>query len=344
MDTSPLRCELPIIQAPMAGGPSTPDLTAAVNRAGGLGSVAAGYLTPDQLRTTLADTRRLTDAPFGVNLFCPSTPADPSVVRAYAERIGPESVRLGVPLGEPRWEDDHFDDKLGIVASGRVAMVSFTFGCPDPGTVEELHSAGCSVAVAVTSSAEARVAESADADLLVVQGTEAGGHQASFLDRAPNVRPLATLLAEVRETTGVPLVASGGIMTGAQVAEAVRSGAVGVQVGTVFLCCPEAGTSAPYRRALTEGTYPDTMLTRAFSGRYARGLVNRFAAAYSDAAPEAYPEIHHLTRPLRAAATRAGDPGTPNLWAGTGWRAVTSAPAERIVRRLASELHGAPGS
>ena len=127
-------------------------------------------------------------------------------------------------------------------------------------------------------------------------------------------------------------------MTGAQVAEVLNRGAVGAQLGTIFLCCPEAGTSATYRRALLDRTYPDTVITRAFSGRYARGLANEFALTYGDAAPEAYPEIHHLTRPLRAAAAEAGDPSTPNLWAGEGWRRVTSASAQAIVRRIAGEL------
>ena len=344
MIASSLPNELPILQAPMAGGPSTPALTAAVSRAGGFGFLAAGYLTPDQLRSTLADTRQLTGAPVGVNVFCPSAPSDRAPVEAYADLIGPESDRLGTPLGVPRWEDDHYHDKLALLAAEHVAVVSFTFGCPGAGAVERLHTAGCSVAVTVTSATEAQVAEEAGADLLAVQGTEAGGHQAAFLDRTPNVRPLATLLDEVRSSTTLPMVASGGIMTGSEAATALRGGAVAVQLGTAFLCCPESGTSAPYRRALLEGTYADTMLTRAFSGRYARGLANGFAVAYSDAAPEAYPEIHHLTRPLRTAATRAGDADTPNLWAGTGWRTVTTDPAEEVVRRIASELHDADWS
>ena len=341
MVASPLPSELPIIQAPMAGGPSTPALTAAIGRAGGFGFLAAGYLTPDQVRSTIADTRRLTDAPFGVNLFCPGTPADPATVTTYADLLRPESDRMGVPLGEPRWEDDHYGDKLELVAAEHVPMVSFTFGCPDAGAVEQLHAAGCSVVVTVTSTAEAQLAGRAGADLLAVQGTEAGGHQASFLDRAPNERPLAVLLEDVRASVSLPMVAGGGIMTGRDAAAALRGGAVGVQLGTAFLCCPEAGTSTPYRRALLEGTYSHTMLTRAFSGRYARGLANEFAVTYSGAAPEAYPEVHHLTRPLRAAATRAGDPGTPNLWAGMGWRGVTSDPAGLVVRRIASELREA---
>ena len=345
MATMPLPSELPIIQAPMAGGPSTPELTAAVGRAGGFGFLAAGYLTPDQLVATIAETRALGDAPFGVNIFFPSTPSDVAPVRRYAELIQPESDRLGVALGDPHWDDDDFGDKLEIVASEQVSMVSFTFGCPDPAAVDRLHRAGCRVAVTVTSVAEARIAEQADADLVVVQGTEAGGHQSSFVDLAPNLRPLSTLLGEIGGSTTVPLVGSGGIMSGTHIAEVLGMGAVGVQLGTAFLCADEAGTSATYRRALLDRTYDDTMLTRAFSGRYARGLANRFAVTYSDAAPEAYPEVHFLTRPLRSAATRAGDPGTPNLWAGQGWRSAATGPVAALMGRLASELEagGTPG-
>jgi nitronate monooxygenase len=341
METSPLPSALPIIQAPMAGGPSTPELTAAVGRTGGFGFLAAGYRSPDQLRMSIAATRRLTDAPFGVNLFYPTPPADPGPVHTYADVIRPESERLGVPLGAPRWDDDAIGDKLDVVASERVAMVSFTFGCPTAAEVETLHTAGCVVAVTVTSAAEARVAEDAGADLVAVQGTEAGGHQGSFLDHEPNRVPLATLLDEVGATTGLPMVGSGGIMTGTRVAEVLGAGAVAAQLGTAFLGCPEAGTSAVHREALTSEAYPGTMLTRAFSGRWGRGLANEFAVAYSNAAPDAYPEVHHLTRPLRAAATDAGDPRVPNLWAGEGWRHVRSEPADVVVRGIASELASA---
>jgi nitronate monooxygenase len=333
-----LGSELPIIQAPMAGGPSTSELTAAVARAGGFGFLAAGYLSPARLRELISATRALSSAPFGVNIFCPSTPADLGMVGRFARVIQPVSDRLGVALGEPRWEDDAFDDKLEIVAADGVSWVSFTFGCPSPSTIDRLHRANCRVAVTVTSPAEARFAEGAGTDLLVVQGTEAGGHQGSFLDLSPHVRPLLSLLDELRESTRIPLVASGGIMTGAQVAQVLDKGAVGAQLGTVFLCCPEAGTSATYRRALLDGTYSDTVITRAFSGRYARGLANEFASTYGEVAPEAYPELYHLTRPLRVAATEAGDPSIPNLWAGQGWRSATSASAGAIVRRIATEL------
>jgi nitronate monooxygenase len=344
MEAFALPSELPIVQAPMAGGPSTPGLAGAVARAGGFGFLAAGYLSPDELVRQIARTRELTSVPFGVNIFCPSAPADPAPVRRFAEVIRPESDRLGVALGEPRWDDDDFDDKVEVAASWHVGMVSFTFGCPDPGIVGRLHAGDCTVAVTVTSPEEAGTAGAAGVDLVVVQGTEAGGHQASFRDRSPNLRPLSYLVGQIRDTTGIPMVASGGIMSGGRAAELMRMGSVGVQLGTAFLCCDEAGTSATHRRALLDRTYRHTMITRAFSGRYARGLANEFAVRYADAAPDGYPEIHHLTRPLRATAAEAGDPSVPNLWAGTGWEDLTPGSAAAIVQRIASELEAGLGT
>lgn len=269
-----LPSELPIIQAPMAGGPSTPALTAAVAWAGGFGFLAAGYLSPDQLVGVITAARALFSAPFGVNIFCPSTPADLEPVYRYAKTIQPEADRLGVDLGEPRWDDDAFHEKVEIVQAKGVGLVSFTFGCPSSSTIDQLHSADCRIAVTVTSTEEAQVAEDAGADLLVVQGTEAGGHQGSFMDLTPNALPLMSLLEGIREWTRLPMVGSGGIMTGAQAGDVLNAGAVAVQLGTAFLCCPEAGTSAVYRSALLDRIYLDTIITRAFSGRYARGLAN----------------------------------------------------------------------
>jgi nitronate monooxygenase len=332
-----LPSELPIVQAPMAGGPSTPELTAAVSDAGGFGFVAAGYLSAGGLGEAIAATRALTDAPFGVNLFMPSTPGDRAEVATYAASLQAEAARLGVALGEPRWEDDAYDAKLEVVESSHVHLVSFTFGCPTPAVVDRMHRADVDVAVTVTSSAEAQLAAAAGTDVLIVQGTEAGGHQGSFADRLPNHVPLLELLAELRDSSEVPLIASGGIMTGADAASALRAGAIAVQLGTAFLCAPEAGTSAPYRRALLAALYPDTVITRAYSGRFARGLANRFALEHGGKAPRAYPEVHHLTRPLRVAATVAGDASVPNLWAGTGWRRLRPEPAATIVGRIAAE-------
>jgi len=332
-----LPSELPIVQAPMAGGPSTPALTAAVSDAGGYGFLAAGYLSAGCLQEAIATTRTLTGAPFGVNLFVPSAPGDPAQVAAYAAALKPEAERLGVALGEARWDDDAYDAKLGVVESTHVHLVSFTFGCPASDTVERLHRADIQVAVTVTSVLEAQLAADAGTDLLAVQGTEAGGHQGSFADLAANHRPLLTLLEQIRETTDVPMIGTGGVMTGRDAAAVLGAGSVAVQLGTALLCAPEAGTPALYRQALVDGRYPETILTRAYSGRFARGLANRFALEHDGQAPQAYPEVHHLTRPLRAAATKAGDASVPNFWAGTGWLQVSADPAAMIVRRIAAE-------
>jgi nitronate monooxygenase len=333
--------DVPIMQAPMAGGPSTPALTAAVNDAGGYGFLAGGYLSADDLRAQVASTRSLTGAAFGVNLFMPSAPGDRSEVSAYASLLQPEAERLGVELGHPVWDDDAYEEKLGVVEEVCPHMVSFTFGCPAELVVERLHRANCQVAVTVTSVAEARVAAAVGADILAVQGTEAGGHQGAFLDLAANHRTLLSLLEEIHGASDLPLIGTGGIMTGTAAAAALNAGAFAVQLGTAFLCTPEAGTSTTYRQALLECRYADTMVTRAYSGRFARGLANEFAQNYDQVAPQAYPEVHHLTRPLRAAATKAGDPSVPNLWAGTGWRHVSTDPAANVVRAIAAGIKGA---
>ena len=332
-----LPSRLPIASAPMAGGPSTPELAAAVNAAGGFGFVAGAYLTPDALREALERTRALTAEPIGVNLFVPGRPApDRAAIDAYADRLRPLAARYGAELGEPRWEDDQYPAKLAALESAGVHTVSFTFGCPAAEDVHRLQRGGARVAVTVTSRAEAEQAAAAGADALVVQGTEAGGHQGTFDGSTPNETPLLSALAQIK-AVGLPMIAAGGIMSAEDVRAALDAGAGAVQLGTALLCTPEAATSAPYRAALLERRYADTVVTRAFSGRWARGLLNGFAREHADA-PGGYPEVHHLTRPLRAAATKAGDADVPNLWAGTGWRAITAEPAGEVVRRLGAGL------
>jgi nitronate monooxygenase len=332
-----LPSELPIVQAPMAGGPSTPELAAAVAAAGGYASVAGGYLSADALRAAIAETRRLTPAPFGVNLFVPSEPGDPAQVAAYATALQPDAERLGVALGEPHWDADSYDAKLDVVVAAGVHLVSFTFGCPSGETIDRLHRADVQVAVTVTSVLEAQISVEAGTDLLVVQGTEAGGHQASFADLSAGHRPLLSVLGEIRASTDVPMIGTGGVMTGREAATVLNAGAIAVQIGTALLCTPEAGTSALHRQALLDARYPDTIITRAFTGRFARGLANQFALVHDGQAPAAYPEVHHLTQPLRRAAIRAGDTSVPNLWAGTGWRQVSAEPAATIIRRVAAD-------
>src|SRR3954468_16894891 len=335
------KLELPIVQAPLAGGPSTPGLAAPVAGAGGMGFVAAGYRTPDGLRDAIDRTRALTDGPFGVNLFAPTgAPADPDVVRRYAERLAPEAERAGVPLGEPRFDDDWFDAKLAIALEAPVAVVSFTFGCPTAETIARGRASGREAWVTVTPAEEPRVAADAGADALVVQGVEAGGHRGAFADREDRVDSgLLALLALVRARVAVPRVATGGIAAGGSVAAVLAAGAAAAQVGTAFMRCPEAGTSAPHREALASSR--PTGLTRAFSGRLARGIVNRLQAEHSAAAPLAYPEVHHVTAPLRAHARKAGDADLINLWAGQAHALAREVPAAELVATLAAEARDA---
>jgi nitronate monooxygenase len=320
-----------IVQAPMAGGPSTPALAAAVCEAGGLGVLAAGYRTPDEVHEEIADLRERTDGPFGLNLLLVEEKAvDEDAIARYAAEIAPEAERHGVELGDPHFDDDHRAAKIALAADERVPHVTFAFACPHPEEVETLHAAGTTVWVTVTEPGEAVLARDAGADVLVAQGTEAGGHRGTFEDDEPAGEVgLLTLLRLVREEVDLPLVAAGGIMDADGVHAARAAGADAVQVGTAFMLCPEAATRPAHREAMRTGE--TTAITRAFTGRRARGIVNRFLTEHSAGAPTAYPHLHHLTRPLRA----TGEREVLHLWAGQGFRLAREEPAADVVRRLA---------
>ncbi|AFT98775.1 nitronate monooxygenase [Nocardia brasiliensis] len=325
---------IPIVLAPMAGGPSTPELTAAVTRAGGFGFLAAGYLSAADTAARIAATRSATDAPFGVNLFVPG-PATPAAEFAdYLTELARDNE-----VGTAKYDTDDWDAKLDLLVADPVAAVSCTFGCPTAAEIARLHDAGSEVWVTVTSPAEAAIAVERGADVLVAQGAEAGGHRATFVDRvaddATDPLGLIALLQLLRAATDRPIVATGGLSTGAGIAAALAAGAAAAQLGTVFLRCPEAGTNPVHRAALTAST--PTMLTRAFTGRRARGLRNEFMAEHTATAPVAYPEIHYATAPLRAAARSAGNPDKVNLWAGQTHTLAPELPAGELVRTLAAE-------
>ncbi|AUS79928.1 2-nitropropane dioxygenase [Actinoalloteichus sp. AHMU CJ021] len=325
----------PVVAAPMAGGASTPDLVVAVNSAGGLGFLAGGYRSAQEMLHQVSEVRGRTDRAFGVNLFVPGEDrAVPAELDEYRRRLAPEAARVGVELGEPRWDDDGFPAKLAALLDDPVPVVSFTFGLPDASAVRALRRAGSLVVVTVTCVEEARAAAERGADALCVQGAEAGGHQGSFDDTEERVQPLASLLAAVRASVPLPLLAAGGLASPAAVRAALGGGAVAVQVGTALLLADESGASATHRAALVDPEPRTTRVTRAFSGRRARGLVNRFLAAHDEAAPAAYPQVHRMTAPLRAAAARAGDTGTTHLWAGTGFRSASARPAAAICQEL----------
>ncbi len=322
----------------MAGGPSTPELAASVSTAGGLGFLAAGYKTAAAARDDIAALRNRSNLPFGVNLFVPSASSTglDDRLASYLRELADEAERYGVAFGEPRHDDDDWEAKLDLVEDEDVAVVSFTFGCPPAGVLGHLAQVGIETWVTITSPAEASEAVRAGADALVVQGMEAGGHRGTFTDNPNNEGlGLLALLALVRDATDVPLIASGGIMTGAGVAAVLCAGASAAQIGTALMRTPEAATSPAHRSALAGAGR--TGLTRAFSGRLARGIVNRFQREHSESAPQAYPEIHHVTSPLRAEARRRGDGDGFNLWAGQAFPLGTEAPAHVVVAQLGAD-------
>jgi nitronate monooxygenase len=351
MAVASLDLVVPVIAAPMAGGPSTPALVAAVAEAGGMGFLAAGYRDADQVAAQIRAVRGLTARPFGVNVFVPGDPAlgpaalgpaalGPAALDRYAARLEPVAARLGVKPGQPRWDDDDYRAKLALLTADPVPVVSFTFGAPAGQDVARLRQAGSLVMITVTSVSEAAAAVDAGADALCVQGAEAGAHQGSFRDDPAGrpgaaATPLLPLLHQIRATAAVPLVAAGGLMSGADIATVLAAGAGAAVLGTAFLCCPEAGTSDTHRRALLSGDYTGTGFTRAFTGRTARGLVNAFVREHGEYAPAGYPWVHHLTRPIRAAAAEQGDADALHLWAGEGWRRIRQLPAADLVATLA---------
>ncbi|GAA3064500.1 nitronate monooxygenase [Streptomyces glomeratus] len=336
----------PIVQAPMAGGVSVPQLAAAVSEAGGLGFLAAGYKTADGMYQEIKQLRGLTARPFGVNVFMPQPDqADPAAVEVYAEQLAGEAAWYETELGDPEaGRDDGYDVKLAVLLDNPVPVVSFHFGVPDPSVLESLRRAGTFTLVTATTAEEALAVQEAGADAVIAQGIEAGGHQGTHRDSAENDGSgigLLSLVAQVREAVRLPIVAAGGLMRGSQIAAVLAAGASAAQLGTAFLATPESGAHPLHKQALTDPLFVRTELTRAFSGRPARGLVNRFMREHGPYAPAAYPEINHLTSPLRKAAAKAKDPQGMGLWAGQGHRMARDLPAGRLVEVLAAELREA---
>jgi nitronate monooxygenase len=327
---------IPVLVAPMAGGPSTPELAAAGTNAGGLGFVPGGYLKADAFGAKLTSARTLASGPVGANLFVPQpSAATPTAIGKYAAVLAADAERYGVALGDPTFDDDDWAAKLDVLLDLRPEIVSFTFGVPSAQECKRLRDAGITTVGTVTTVAEARLAVDCGVDAVTAQGPEAGGHRGTYDPTAqPATEPLDDLLAAVIAGVDVPVVAAGGLMTADDVARVRRAGAVAAQLGTAFLLADEAGSSPVHRAALSGGDFTATAVTKAFSGRFARGLRNRFIDEHEEQAPFGYPEIHWMTSPLRAASVRAGDPQAVNVWAGTGFRKAESGTVAEIMRRL----------
>lgn len=336
---------VPVVQAPMAGGPSTPRLAAAVTDAGGLGSLAAGYLTADATAHALAEYRSLTTGPVALNIFVPEAHrADAHDLAGYRSALQDWTDSAGIdgaipPVGEA--SEDLYAEKLAVAMDERPDIVSFTFGLPDVVTIERLHEVGITVAVTVTNPAEGRVAHSHGADLLIAQGIEAGGHRAQFDQSArPQEIPTGELVAALVDATPLAVIAAGGVDGPDSAQSLLDRGAGAVQMGTLFLTTEESGTKPTHRRALLHAAASDrpveTTLTRVFTGRPARALVNRFTDEMAEASVVGYPQVNVLTSGIRSAAAAADDPQLLNLWSGTGAGGCREESAAALVTRFST--------
>ncbi|AOY96366.1 2-nitropropane dioxygenase [Cupriavidus sp. USMAA2-4] len=337
----------PIIQAPMAGV-STPALAAAVSEAGGLGSLGLGAMDADAARKAIRETRALTARPFQVNLFChAAAQANPAREQAWLDYLAPHFAEHGaVPPAGLREIYRSFladDAMLAMLLEEKPAVVSFHFGLPPQPTIDALHAAGIVLLASATSLDEARQIEAAGIDAVVAQGIEAGGHRGIFQpageDEGLGTLALTRLL--VRKTA-LPVIAAGGIMDGAGIAAVLALGAQAAQLGTAFVACPESAADAAYRTALTVPRPRHTTLTRAISGRAARGFANRLtalgAAAEAPAVPD-YPIAYDAGKALHAAAKAQGSAEYAAQWAGQAAPLARALPAGALVVQLHTELH-----
>lgn len=334
----------PIIQAPLAGGGDTPDLVAAVCEAGALGFIGAAYSTPPQIVEASRAVRARTARPFGINLFAPrSRPDAPSDPGPALDRLAPYFAELGLPPpAVPAEAGDPFDAQLSSALESGASAFSFTFGIPPPSAIEAIKRRGMVLIGTATTVEEALALEHAGVDAVVIQGGEAGGHRGTFAaDFDSGMVGTMALVPQVVDAVTVPVIASGGIMDGRGIAAALALGAGAVQMGTAFLTCDEAGIPEAYKAAILGAREHETRLTRGFSGRPARGIVNRFMTEMdaAEAAGEVlpFPLQNALTRPLRSAAAKQGRTEFLSLWAGQGLGLARRRPAAEFVAELARE-------
>ena len=334
----------PIVAAPM-GGVSSPDLVAAVSNAGGLGSVAAAYLSPPQIEREIGEVRARTDKPFGVNLFTvDSAPLDrdPAPMLAHLNVYHRE---LGIPPATlPPKPAERFAEQVETVLALKVPVFSFTFGIPDASVLEGFRSAGTAIVGTATTVREAVLLEQAGVDAIALQGAEAGAHRGTFHQSfEESMVPMLDLVRQSARAVRVPLIAAGGIMDGGDIRAALDAGAKAAQLGTAFIPCPESVAAPAYKEAVLSARQDTTTVTRAFSGRPARGIRNRFIHEV-EARPQIvlpFPWQNAATRPMRAAAAKAGCHDFLSLWAGQGVHRARAMPAVELLRTLVQEMNAA---
>ena len=331
----------PIVGAPMAGGTSTPQLAAAVSNAGGLGSLGVAYLTAAQIAEEIAQVRRMTDRPFAVNLFMVDRGELDRDPGPMLEMIGGYHRELGLaPPTLPERPAVPLEEQMAVVVAARVPVFSYTFGVLERRWVEALRAVGTKIVGTATTMEEGVELEKAGVDAVIAQGEEAGGHRGTFARSfEESMVPTLELVRQLKGAMRVPVIASGGIMDGAGIRTALDAGAEAVQLGTAFIACPESGAAEVFKRAVLTAEGDPTRVTRAFSGRHARGIRNRVMEEVEARAEEIlpYPWQNALTRAMRAAAGKAGKAEYLSLWAGRNVRLAREMSAGDLVRVLARE-------
>ncbi|MDN7243252.1 nitronate monooxygenase family protein [Planococcus sp. N028] len=342
-------CELigidyPIIQAGMAGGPTTVELVVAVSEAGGLGTLGAAYMEPEALRNAITEIKNRTSKPYAVNLFAVEMKDDFSRLEEVQPLLAPFRTELGLgeepsALSSSDWSNEQFEICLEL----EVPVVSTAFGCLSPEQMKRAKNQGIKTIAMATTVEEAKMAERTGVDAIVAQGSEAGGHRSTFsLDRHPYGAQIGTisLVPQMVDAVGIPVIAAGGIVDGRGLVASLVLGAQAVQIGTRFLSSKESAAHDVYKQALFASTEESTVITKSFSGRPARGIKNRFIEEFERAKvePLPFPSQNTATKDIRAAAAKAGNPQFMSLWAGQTTRMLKSEMASAdIVRAIMEE-------
>ncbi|MCM3124993.1 MULTISPECIES: nitronate monooxygenase [Bacillaceae] len=347
--TELLNIEYPIIQAPMAGGITTSQLVSAVSNSGGLGMVGAGYMSPDAMQEQIKEIKQLTTGNFGVNLFVPNefhvTPDEiesaENALKPIREKLKLEDQRQ-LDLPDYKMNIEIFEELIQIVINENIRVCSFTFGLPPKEIVRELKTHNIILLGTATTVREAIEAENSGMDAVIVQGSEAGGHRGNFISGdKESLIGLISLIPQVADHVKIPVIAAGGIMDGRGLMASLCLGAKAVQMGTAFLTCTESGAHQLYKNAILDASEDQMVLTNAFSGKWARGMKNRFIEEMQEKEvpfPQ-FPVQNALTQSIRKASAAQNNPEFMSLWSGQSPRLAKTQSAEDLIRRIVNDAN-----
>ncbi|MBN8203761.1 NAD(P)H-dependent flavin oxidoreductase [Bacillus sp. NTK034] len=337
--TAMLDIKYPIFQAPMAGGMTTPELISEVSNCGGLGNMGAGYMSSDEIRSNIIRIRKLTDKPFGINLFVPDreASADAEEISSMVDVLARYSSELGMKEKPSLPEKDYaalYRKQLDVLMEEQVPVCSFTFGIPESSIISELKKQGTIIIGTATNVKEAVEWEEAGADVIIAQGVEAGGHRGTFGSEESGLIGSMALIPQAADAVSCPVAAAGGIMDSRGIAAAIMLGAAGAQLGTAFLTCRESGAHSLYKQALLNAREDQTAVTKAFSGKLARGIRNRFMEEMNGLQTLPYPLQNDMTAPIRKQAAKMEKPEFMSLWAGQGVRLAEEVTVKELMIKL----------